>query len=174
MTNKLDFAGLTLKDALDIAIIIEDDARERYQELADQLELHHTGEAAELFRFMLEQETKHGDELREHRKRLFGEARVEVDRTHIPEVETADYDAARAFMSSHQALRVALANESRAFDFFDRALNHVKDDEVAQLFKQLRTDEMDHRSRVQKALDNLGPEDASRPDDSVDEPVSQD
>ena len=174
MMNKLDFAGLSLKEALDIAIIIEDDARERYQELADQLELHHTGEAAEFFRFMLDQETKHGNELREYRKRLFGDARVEVDRTHIPEVETADYDAARAFMSPHQALRVALANESRAFDFFDRALNYVKDNEVAQLFKQLRADELDHLNRVQKVLGDLGPEDASQPDDFVDEPVSQD
>jgi rubrerythrin len=99
---------------------------------------------------------------------------VEVDSTHIPEVETADYDVARAFMSPHQALRVALANETRAFDFFDGALDHVKDDEVAQLFKQLRAEEADHRDRVQKVLGKLGPEDASQPDDFADEPVAQD
>ena len=58
--------------------------------------------------------------------------------------------------------------------FFDRALGHVKNEEVAQLFTQLRAEEMDHRDRVQKALGDLGPEDTSQPEDFVDEPVGQD
>jgi rubrerythrin len=172
--DTLDFEGLSLKSALDLAIIIEDDARDRYEELADQLELHHTEEAAQFFRFMVKQEIKHGDELRERRKRLFGEEPVEVSRTDVPEVETSDYDEARAFMSPHQAFRVALANENRAFEFFDSALKYVKDREVAELFTQLRAEEMDHRERVQKALGDLGPEDTSNPEDFVDEPVGQD
>ena len=74
----IDYKNLNLKDALDIAIIIEDDARERYRELAEQLEEHSTVDAAKFFHFMVENETKHGDQLRKHRATLFGDAPQEL------------------------------------------------------------------------------------------------
>ena len=48
----IDFSALTLKDALDLAILIEEEARERYEDFADQMEQHHTPEAGRFFRFM--------------------------------------------------------------------------------------------------------------------------
>ena len=42
----IDFASLTLQDALDLAILIEEEAKERYEEFAENLSLHHTPEAA--------------------------------------------------------------------------------------------------------------------------------
>ena len=42
----IDFAALSLKDALDLAVLIEEEAKERYEDLAEQMELHHTPEAA--------------------------------------------------------------------------------------------------------------------------------
>ena len=94
--------------------------------------------------------------------------------TQIPEVETADYDAARMFMSPHAALRVALANEVRAHDFYDNALAHVTDAKVKELFTELRAEELDHQAQIKKVLDKLPPEDKSNPDDFADErdPVS--
>ena len=38
MTTELDFDRLDLRDALDLAILIEEEANERYWELADQRE----------------------------------------------------------------------------------------------------------------------------------------
>ena len=57
------------KDALDLAILIEEEARERYEEFADQMELHHTPEAAHFFRFMAGNEEKHRAELAARRAR---------------------------------------------------------------------------------------------------------
>lgn len=168
----IDYKNLNLKDALDIAILIEDEARERYGELAAQLEEHNTAEAAEFFRFMVDNETKHGDQLREHRASRFGDAPQEVDSSAIPEVELADYDEARAFMSVHTALRVAMANEVRAHDFYDEALKFVTDPEVKELFTELRAEEVDHQEQIKKVQAKLRPEDETNPDDFADEPVA--
>src|SRR5206468_1401602 len=59
----IDFAALSLKDALDLAVLIEEEAKERYEDLAEQMELHHTPEAARFFRFMASNEEKHHAEL---------------------------------------------------------------------------------------------------------------
>ena len=69
-TRGIDFATLTLKDALDLAIRIEEEAYERYGELADQMDLHDTPDAAHFFRFMMANEEKHRAELTERLGRL--------------------------------------------------------------------------------------------------------
>ena len=71
--RSLDLSRLSLKDALDLATLIEEEAHERYLELADQMEKHRTPEAARFFRFMAENEAKHGAELAERRRALFGD-----------------------------------------------------------------------------------------------------
>ena len=37
MTTEIDFRKLSLKDALDLAILVEDEAMERYNEFTDQM-----------------------------------------------------------------------------------------------------------------------------------------
>ena len=49
----VDFDRLTLRDALDLAILVEEEARDRYQELASQLIIHHTPAAAAFFTKMV-------------------------------------------------------------------------------------------------------------------------
>ena len=169
----INYSKLTLKDALDAAIIIEDEAKDRYQELAEQLEEHHTHEAAEFFRFMVDNEKKHGDDLRKQRKAMFRDEPREITAAQVPEVETSDYDTARAFMSAHQALRVAMANEVRAHDFYDDALKHVTDSKIRSLFAELRAEEVDHKKQIEKVLAKLGPEGTADPNDFVDEPTAQ-
>ena len=99
MSQDLDLSKLTLKDALDLAVLVEEEARERYEEFADQMETHHTKEAAAFFRFMVENERKHGADLAERRKALFGDSPRTVSRLQFFDVEAPDYDEARAFMS---------------------------------------------------------------------------
>ena len=168
----IDYKNLNLKDALDIAIIIEDDARERYRELAEQLEQHGTSDAAQFFHFMVENETKHGEQLRRQRHALYGDEAQHVNGAAVPEVEIADYDAARMFMSVHAALRVAMANEVRAHDFYDEALKYVTDPDVKELFTELRTEEVEHQDQIRRVMDKLPPEERTNPDDFADEPVA--
>jgi erythrin-vacuolar iron transport family protein len=74
MAATVDFASLGLQDALDLAILVEEEAQERYLEFVDQMEQHHTKEAATFFAAMARNEQKHGEELRARRRSLFGDA----------------------------------------------------------------------------------------------------
>ncbi len=173
MTVDIDFANLSIKDALDLAILVEDEAEERYRELAENLELHNTKEAARFFRFMVECEAKHGRELRGKRAELFGEQPSTVDGSMLWDVEAPAYEVARSFMTLHDALDVALAAETKAFEFFDGALPSVEDPEVRELFIELRQEEVEHMQMVREQMKKIPDGDGFNPDDFADEGVAQ-
>lgn len=173
MTQDIDFAKLSLKDAIDLAILVEDEAEERYKEFVAQLEAHHSEESAEFFTFMAANEAKHGEELRKRRQELFGNEPSHVDRSMLWEVEAPDYNEARAFMSVHAALKVALAAETKAYEFFDRALPQISDQGVKELFTELREEEIEHQELVKKEMAKLPPDAGLDADDFVDEPYGQ-
>lgn len=170
--STIDFAGLGLQDALDLAILVEEEAQERYLEFVDQMQQHHTPEAASFFSTMAQNEEKHGKELRARRRALFGDAPSRMKRSMLWDVEAPDYDQPRAFMSARQAMQVALVSETKAYEFFVQALPHIADAEVKRLFGELRDEELLHQSLVREAMRNL-PESAE-PDasDYEDEPVA--
>ncbi len=173
MTADIDFSKLSLKDALDLAILVEDEAQERYNEFAAQMESHHTADAAKFFRFMAHNEAKHGEELSARRKELFGDEPMSVDRSMLWDVEAPEIDEARAFMSIQQALEVALAAEVKAFDYFDRAFPEVKDPGVKELFAELRDEEIEHQDLVKQEMAKAGAADGFDPNDFGDEPAAQ-
>lgn len=173
MSKTVDFARLDLKDALDLAILIEEEARERYEEFADQMEVHHTADAADFYRFMAQNEAKHGADIAERRKQLFGDAPTRMSRSMLWDVEAPDYDQARAFMSPRKALEVALASEIKAHDYFTAALPSISDPDVKALFTELQGDEVHHKALVQAELDKLPPDPDVDVEDLVDEPVGQ-
>lgn len=171
--TKIDFSALSLRDALDLAILIEEEAEERYEELASQMEIHHSPDVAAFFRAMVANEAKHGQQLAAQRAALFQEAPRNVTRATLWDVEAPDYDEVRANMTQRQALEVALRAEQKAHAFFVAALPQVRDAEVRTLFEHLRDEEVEHERMVNAELARLpqGPEvDAS---DYEDEPVAQ-
>ena len=168
----IDYAKLTLKDALDLAILIEEEAQERYVELAEQLEQHRTPEAAKFFRFMSQNEEKHGAELARKRMRLFGDAPTSVTRAMIFDVEAPEYDEARAFMTARAALHVAFAAEKKAYQFFTDALPQVNG-EVKELFTELREEEVQHQRMVLAELEKTPPDHALATWGVPDEPTAQ-
>jgi len=173
MGTEIDYSKLSVLDALDLAILVEEEAKERYQELAENLELHNTREAARFFRFMVGCEAKHGEELSAKRRELFGDQPREVDRSMLWDVEAPGYEAARSFMSLQDALEVALRAETKAFNFFDGALPEVEYPEVKELFSELRQEEVEHQQMVRAEMAKLPPSDGFDPHDFADEPVAQ-
>jgi rubrerythrin len=171
-TRGIDFSGLTLKDALDLAVLIEEEARERYEEFAEQMEVHHTPEAARFFRFMSGNEEKHRAELAGRRQELFGQAPSTVTRAMIFDVEAPEYDEARVFMTAREALQAALRSEQKAHGFFVRALPRLENLEVRKLFEELRDEEVEHQHLVQVELGKLPPDPSFDADDFADEPVA--
>jgi rubrerythrin len=173
MATRIDFASLSLMDALDLAVLIEDEAKERYEEFAAQMEQHRTPEAATFFRLMAVNEAKHGQELADRRSQLFGGLTPTVTRAMIFDVEAPDFDEARAFMSPRQAMKAALASEVKAHAFFVAALPALKDAEVHTLFEELRDEEILHQTLVKAELAKLPPDSGLSDDDFVDEPAAQ-
>ena len=168
----IDYTTLSLQDALDLAILIEEEAQERYLEFVDQMQQHHTPEAARFFASMAENEKKHGEELRTRRRSLFGDAPSRMRRSMLWDVEAPDYDQPRAFMTARQAMQVALASETKAHAFFVGALPHIQEAEVKRLFEELRDEELLHQSLVREAMRNLPATEEPDGTDYEDEPVA--
>lgn len=168
----IDFERISLCDALDLAVLIEEEARDRYRELAEQLATHDTPEVADFFTRMARIEEHHRSELLERRQTLFGSAPSRVDRSNLFDVEAPEYEQARAFMGVRQALETVLAAEVKAHVFFSEALPRVKDPQSKALFEELREEEVQHQAMVKAELARCG----DRPDDSeayADDPVAQ-
>ena len=169
----IDLAKLSLMEALDLAILVEDEAQERYEDFAAQMEQHRTPEAAKFFRYMIENEAKHGRELAARRQERFGAEKGRITAAMIYDIEAPDFDAARAFMSPRRAMEAALASEIKAHAFFEEALASIRDREVRALFQELRDEELQHQALVKAELAKLPPDSGLSDEDFVDQPAAQ-
>jgi rubrerythrin len=172
-TFDVDFAKLSLMDTLDLAILMEEEARERYEELAVQLEFHNTDEAARFFRMFAAQEAEHEEKLSRRRKQLFGDQQQVVERSMLWEVEAPRFEEARTFMSPRQALEVAMTAEQRAYQFYESALPEIRDPEVAGLFEELRDEELAHQEQIRSYTKEVPSDSKVDLDDYVDPPRGQ-
>ena len=155
MLANLDFSKLDLMDALDLAILIEVEALERYRLFATQLG---PNDAGGVFAMMERSEAKHAKDLSTRREGLFGNAPMRVSKTDIYDVEAPDVGSPRWNMSQLSALRVALSSEEKAFHFYDQAIPHVVDDDVRRLFHDLRGEETEHVELIAGIIEKLPPE----------------
>ncbi len=153
----IDFATLSLKDALDLAILMEDEARERYEEFSRIVGGRYAGDASDAFRAMAVYEARHGAELAARRRALFADEPRQLDRDMLDDFEAPDRGQPRVFMSARQAMEVALASEEKAYDFFTSALPHVQDPKVRELFQELGGEELQHQTFVRARLARLPP-----------------
>jgi rubrerythrin len=169
----IDFDGLSLRDTLDLAIFVEEEAKERYEDFAQQMEAHHTPEVAEFFRFMAANELKHAEKLSAQRASLFGNEARTADTSMLFDIEAPDFDATRAFMSVRAALDVALESEVKAYAFYDAAIPDISDPDVKELFTELREEEERHMELVKSIRAKVPEDDGFDPDDFVDGPAAQ-
>lgn len=157
MPIKLDFSTLDLMDALDLAILIEAEAGDRYTFFAEQIGRRRTVDAASIFESMAINEEKHGTQLRERRQELFGDKPMRVSKTAIFDVEAPEFGAPRWNMSALKAFQLALASEEKAYWFYDEAIKHVTNPKIRELFTELRDEETEHVRLVKDAMEALPP-----------------
>ena len=157
MPARVDFSELTLMDTLDMAALIETEARNRYTLFAEQLGRRLSNDAGAVFQSMAENEKKHGDELAARRRALFGDAPARIKLDDIFDVEAPDVGSTRRNMSEFWAYQVALHSEKKAFDFYDRALRSVKQPDVKALFEELRDEEAEHVRMIEEIMAKLPP-----------------
>jgi rubrerythrin len=144
MSTRLDLSRLTLMDALDLASLIELEARKRYTEFADSLGSRGTDDAGAVFRSMAVNENKHCEEIAERRIALFGDQPTKVRLEDIFDVEAPEVGEVRWNMSALKAYQLALYSEQKAFAFYDEALEYVDQPDVKALFEELREEEAEH------------------------------
>ncbi len=169
MSTSLDFATLSLMDALDLAVLIEVEAYERYKLFSAQLGHRFPGDAASVFTFMAENEAKHGSDLAERRKAKFGDKPARVTRSEIYDVEAPNVGAARTNMSTLKAFELCLASEKKALSFYEEALPYVTDPDIKKLFEELCEEEKEHVELIQNAIAKLPPDAAEEWEDDEDD-----
>ncbi|CAG4884653.1 Rubrerythrin [Georgfuchsia toluolica] len=162
MATQLDVSKLNLQDALDLAVLIEKEAEERYLLFVAQLGERYRGDATDFFSMMARNEQRHGTELAQKRRALFGDAPARVTADMIEDIEAPDTGKPRPFMSPRHALNVAMESEVKAYDFFDQTLPGIQDQAVRKLFEELRDEEKEHQrlltEQMPKYPDTLEPD----------------
>ncbi len=169
MSTRIDLSTLSLMDALDLAKLIEMEACHRYQMFAKQLGRSGGYDAGAFFASMAENEAKHGQELEERRKTLFGDAPARLTLDDLYDVEAPEMGAPHRGMSTLQAIEVGLAAEQKAYDFYDQALPGVTDPDVQTLFTELRDEEAEHVEMLREQMAKLPDSAKSEVEFDVDE-----
>lgn len=147
MATQLDFSTLDLQDALDMAVLIEKEAEERYLSFADKIGQRYPGDAANFFTMMSRYEQRHGIEIAERRHLLFGNAPSRVSKSMIADdIEAPETGKSVRYMSPREALEVAMESEIKAYKFYDGILPIIQDAEVRKLISGLRDEEAGHQA----------------------------
>ncbi len=147
MTTQLDFSTLDLQDALDIAVLIEKEAEDRYLLFADQIGRRYPGDAASFFSMMARNEQRHRVEISERRRLLFGDAPSRITAKMIgTDIEAPDPGKAVRYMSPRHALEVAMESEIKAYKFYNSILPVIQDATVRELIQSLRDEEVEHQN----------------------------
>lgn len=152
MTSQLDISALNLQDALDLAVLIEKEAEDRYLLFAAQLGERYRGDAADFFAMMARNEQRHGMELAERRRSLFSTNPARVTADMIEDIEAPGTGKPRPYMSPRHALEVAMESEIKAYEFFDQALPGIQDNAVRKLFEELRHEESEHQKLLKEQM----------------------
>ena len=155
------------------ALAIEIEASERYDELADQMEVHNNHHIAEIFRKMARIEGLHRDEI----KRRAGDALVGGRPASFswlaPEgPEAINLHDVHYKMTPRQALMLARHNEERATEYFEAIAREATDPEIKAFALTMAEDERHHVELVDKWLEKYDPDDPDW-DEDLDPPVIQ-
>lgn len=159
----------TVEEFMTCAWVMEDEASERYTELADQMRMHHNAEVAELFARLARIEGRHRDQIMQ-RMHWTAPPDAECLRWETPEgPETTDYGDLHYLMQPYHALRLALHNEQRAVEFFQRFSSAHLPAGVRTAAAEMAEEEREHVRLIEEWLAKV-PEPAPGWDDDLDPP----
>jgi len=134
----------TLPEFLAHAIAMEDEAAERYLELADMMESHRNDDVSTLFRDMHRYSLMHRDSIRERVGSIaLPKLKSWEFRWRTPP-EMGDDDAFDYMMEAYNALRYARANEVRAMEYYRSVADESGDAEVKRLAGEFAAEETEH------------------------------
>lgn len=165
---KREFSSLSAREALNVAIFIEQRNADIYRQFGDLFEGFRDPESREIamtFWDMADEEERHGTALRQRYSERFGnhtapyiteeEIREKIE---VPKIVTGEIFAiSRAQVSQvprNRALEIALAAERSAMKFYSRLLEVTDDAGLRALYEELANAEDDHVRTLQKKIDS--------------------
>lgn len=166
--------NFTFKDALELAIQIELQAKERYEEFSRQIGSQRKGDAGDFFATMAISESKHAETLINKCIEHFGKLSPEIfieDYYEFSESEAPEFDKAQSFMSVLSALQVVRESEIKAYNFYKKMSESSTDSEVKRFFIELMEEEDEHRKMVEDQINKLDESNEPlRDKDDIEEP----
>lgn len=128
------------------AITMEEEASEKYDELAEALETHDISDVANTFHTLARLGRRHAEEIISLARGL-----------ELPNIEPWDFgwedtesaeatslDAMRYLQNSSHALNIAVDNEQRAYDFYYRVSQDTENPEIRKLAEEFAKEEQEH------------------------------
>lgn len=136
----------TLADVMAQALAMEREAVQRYNALADMMEVHHNREVEALFRKMAQIEAKHAVQIMAEMGWTDSSDMPVSERSPFaPDApESVPEDAVHYLMWPWHALQLALSAEQRAETFFARLAETAPSEAVRDAALQLRDEEREH------------------------------
>lgn len=167
-----DLSKIGYVELLDLAILAEEEAAERYGEFADQMEQHHNVQAARLFREIRTRELEHLQRLREERKNRSDQPSTIEPLHFFDSVEAPPYEATHYKMTPRHIFQVALEAERRAASFYKQLTQILKNPGAKNLARGCWEEELKHVEQVEEGMQHLPPGPNDWKEDH-DEPVPQ-
>ena len=152
---------------------VENEAVERYDELAGQMEVHNNPRVSKLFRAMARIEQNQADRLNvmADGRQLPGINPTDFKWPELEAPESVPIGEGRYDMNEHEALKLALECEERAWAFFSSITAHSPDKGVKAMALQFADEERHHMTLIQAWIDRLPPLQPYLED--LDKPVDQ-
>ena len=144
MALHVDFSRLDAQDVLDLAIQVEQEAEDNYEQLSSWMAGDGNTAAAQFFKKMAGFEAKHREQLGQRRELLFGDASPRHSDRAAWEVEQPDYASIGRAVTLEQAFELAMEAERRAGDYYAEAIDYASDPAVIELFRGLKRAEDEH------------------------------
>jgi rubrerythrin len=162
-------------DFLTHAYMIELEARDRYEDLADQMDMHNNPDAAKLLHTLAHAEGKHLDEIvsRLKGRELATRAAWEYRWHGMESPESADISELHYLMTPFHILQIALKGEQRALEFFAAVAEETTDDGVRALATEMADEERAHVRMVEEMLETM-PEPPEDWDEDLSPPTAAD
>jgi rubrerythrin len=155
-----NYNELTPQEILMLAIDVEESNGTRLRTFAE-LFADYAPDSAALFAEIADEEDQHARQLETAFERRFGELQRTVTEQDVQEVvEAYDLDDGEHLvfddLNLRRALKIVLAAERRAEDFYRRAVEGATDPELRELYRQLAEFEDGHVQWIEARLASLG------------------
>lgn len=159
----------SVPDFLAHAVALEDESAERYEMLADAMEVHNNDAVAELFRKLMQYSEQHAQEVHAMASGMtlpnIPPWEYNWNCPDTPEGGDCFGDALNYMMTPYQALNLAVHNEIRGRDFYAWVSRESPDPEVRRLAAEMASEEQEHVDLLQKMLEHTDISSEEPPED---------